>query len=658
MKSPCLREAERMTETFPCPSQRFVLSDDAALLRNLAALWAVDPKLAAALDLLDDHASYPVEQSRAGAPTVAVPNPSGKPVYLHSRHQPLDEAKRLIGSIDFDAKLVFYVHGFGLGYHVTELFDRASDEAIVFIFEPDLLLIRTAMEVTDLTSLIESRRVYFIYQPDKSDLLQKLTPQSAMVSLGSESVVHAPSLSLHKEFHTQAQQWLAEFASFSRTSMNTLVLNGKLTAENITRNLAWYASAPGIERLKDRYTGKPAIIVSAGPSLRKNKHLLPEAAGRAVIISVQTMLQPLLDAGVTPQFVTSLDYHDLSTRFFERVPRDLSTELVAEPKATAGVLSIFPRGRMSILGNDYAENLLREVKINKPKLSAGATVAHLAYYLAEHLGCDPIIFVGQDLGFSDGLYYAPGTSYEDAWRPEFSRFCSVEMKQWEQIVRDRHLLRRIPDVNGQPMYTEERLFSYLQQFERDFGRSTRKIIDATEGGALKRGSTPMTLREAIDTYCTSVLPAMTEDHPGLTEARLAACLDSLRLRVDEADRIEQIARDTLPLLKDIADHLGEQERVNQAIVRIDKLRAQMDGLGATYDLISQFTQKTELKRFEQDRRIAASGVSGVDKQKRQVERDMQNVQAISDAAAAFRESIRQAIQQMESRLASPARREA
>ena len=57
------------------------------------------------------------------------------------------------------------------------------------------------------------------------------------------------------------------------------------------------------------------------------------------------------------------------------------------------------------------------MSLHKAGLPSGSTVAHLAYYLAEHLGCDPIAFVGQDLGFSDGLYYTPGTSYEDVWRP-------------------------------------------------------------------------------------------------------------------------------------------------------------------------------------------------------------------------------------------------
>ena len=51
------------------------------------------------------------------------------------------------------------------------------------------------------------------------------------------------------EFHRQIQQLLEEFGSFSRTSLNTVVLNSRRTAENLSRNLAWYAAAPGVEPL-------------------------------------------------------------------------------------------------------------------------------------------------------------------------------------------------------------------------------------------------------------------------------------------------------------------------------------------------------------------------------------------------------------------------
>jgi len=188
----------------------------------------------------------------------------------------------------------------------------------------------------------------------------------------------------------------------------------------------------------------------------------------------------------------------------------------------------------------------------------------------------PIIFIGQDLGFSDGLCYTPGTSYEDVWRPELSEFCTVEMKQWEQIVRDRQILRQIPDYQGRPMYTEERLFTYLQQFERDFGRTKRGVIDATEGGALKRGAMVKTLAAALQEFCTQPLPKTFEDHPGLCWGSVGDCVRSLENRRHEATQIEQIAGRTLPLLEEIRDHLDDQRRVNKGIARIDVLR-QPDG---------------------------------------------------------------------------------
>jgi hypothetical protein len=356
--------------------------------------------------------------------------------------------------------------------------------------------------------------------------------------------------------------------------------------------------------------------------------------------------------GVRPRFVTSLDYHDICSRFFEKLPADLTTELVAEPKATQAVYRLFP-GPVTVLGNDFAESLVREMNPRKTMIPAGATVAHLAYYLAEHLGCDPIIFVGQDLAFSDGLCYTPGTSYEDVWRPELSRHCTVEMKQWEQIVRERYILRRIEGAGGVPLYTEERLFMYLQQFERDFGRSQAKIIDATEGGALKRGATVMPLKEAIESYCTQSLPPVVHDHPGLNWEMLDQCVSSLRIRREEAEEIGRISRRTLPLLEEIRDKIEDQGQVNRVIARVDQLRARMSELGRTYDQVTQLTQQTELDRFKRDRKVAASKATGAERQRLQVERDIENVKALIDAAAAFGVLMDETIQRLESQI--PAR---
>ena len=116
----------------------------------------------------------------------------GRPVWLHSRYEPVEEAQKLVDVLDFGKHIAFYVHGFGLGYHLELLFERAGDEAVFFVFEPDLLLLRTAFEHRDLSRLIESNRVHFFTQPDKADLLTRLTPHTAMLSLGVATIAHPP----------------------------------------------------------------------------------------------------------------------------------------------------------------------------------------------------------------------------------------------------------------------------------------------------------------------------------------------------------------------------------------------------------------------------------------------------------------------------------
>ena len=53
-------------QTADDPSRRFVLTRDAPLVRNLAALWAVDPKLARAVEALPDDACYRIVPSKSG----------------------------------------------------------------------------------------------------------------------------------------------------------------------------------------------------------------------------------------------------------------------------------------------------------------------------------------------------------------------------------------------------------------------------------------------------------------------------------------------------------------------------------------------------------------------------------------------------------------
>ena len=133
------------------------------------------------------------------------------------------------------------------------------------------------------------------------------------------------------------------------------------------------------------------------------------------------------------------------------------------------------------------------------------------------------------------------------------------------------------------------------------------------------------------------------DHPGLRRDLLATCVNSLRNRRAEAEQVRQIGQETLPLLSEVQQHLDDQSRVNRLIARIDGLRARMNQLNDCYEAITQLTQQTELHRFNNDRQIASAKVSGVERQRRQLARDIANVKGVVDAVGQFQELIDNAI---------------
>src|SRR2546430_15085103 len=80
-------------------STRYVRGQHAPLVANLAALWAVDPALAMELEERLEEPTYLTVPAKSGDATMAIGAGCGH-IFLHSRHRPIDQAKRLVDSID------------------------------------------------------------------------------------------------------------------------------------------------------------------------------------------------------------------------------------------------------------------------------------------------------------------------------------------------------------------------------------------------------------------------------------------------------------------------------------------------------------------------------------------------------------------------------
>jgi hypothetical protein len=134
-----------------------------------------------------------------------------------------------------------------------------------------------------------------------------------------------------------------------------------------------------------------------------------------------------------------------------------------------------------------------------PGVPVSGSVSTQAFALAQRLGCSPIVFVGQDLAYTDGRAYAVGTPYEDSRVGVSQDGRTIEMA-WCKTVKTTHRLA------GRTMHESEPLtetvawggqgkvlssigFSavraWLEAAALVLGREAPelRLVNATEGGA-------------------------------------------------------------------------------------------------------------------------------------------------------------------------------
>ncbi|MEM9418663.1 MAG: 6-hydroxymethylpterin diphosphokinase MptE-like protein [Planctomycetota bacterium] len=627
------------------------------LRANLEAIRANDPALAELLEQTTP-AALDWDQARNGQAIAALPAdaPGGRPILLSSKYDPAAEAQKLLGDLDPGKTACAVLLGLSLGYHAEVALDLLGKDTLILLYEPDPALLRAVFEQRDLSKLLRKPNVMLFAgdDVDRAKLLARTEIHAQLFTQGTQLVTLPLSRKLHADAVNAFGQAITDIVAYSRTNIATALVNAARTCRNLANNLDVYAAGATTNELHHAAKGYPAVCVGAGPSLVKNVHLLqdPEVRKNIVVIAVQTALKPLLDRGVEPDFVTALDYSPICARFYEGLPELPNVTLVAEPKANPAILDAFP-GPVRVCRDAFNDQLLgdpatgglgREIV----PIRGGATVAHLSFYLAQHLGCDPIMFIGQDLGFSDGLYYAPGTAVHQVWDCELNPFNTIEMMEWQRIVRMRGHLRRFDDVHGRPIFSDEQMITYLKQFERDFAdaeAADQLVIDATEGGMPKAHTTRLTFADAIAQHATRPVPTLPIPPRELDADRLGQLDALLNQRITQTLDLKRMSRESIELIRKMGRCLenNDKKKLDQHFTKLDRNRKRVEGdLKEPFALVNQLNTIGSFRRNRTDRSIAQDVKDPKKILSAQLERDRDNIdwiiQACDEALVIFREA--------------------
>ncbi len=401
--------------------------------------------------------------------------------------------------------VTFVVFGIGMGHTVRGL--RAFSSAPLVVFEPNPALLRSFFESGP---------------SDLSDVpiacsLHELTQIWPRLSNGKQSVTVVNTPGYSELFPEQAQslrKTVGELVQRSGVNDATHRLRARIWIQDVFANLELLRQHPTFLALAGQYQGVPAFIVGAGPSLGKNGRLLADAAKKGIVFALNSSARALDSYGVEPQVLACMESIDVSHLFqgvsyIDRVTRAISMTAHPQNLRTGGgpLLPVFE--------GIQQQDLPLTALLGFPGLAVSGSVSTLAFSLALRLGCSPIVFVGQDLAYTDGKAYAAGTAYEDSrvrlsadgqsLEHDWCETLKATHNQGANKLNDREPMLEVVAWGGAGKAISTIAFagvrSWLEAASIVLAKSNpeTRLVNATEGGARIAGFEECPLSELLAT---------------------------------------------------------------------------------------------------------------------------------------------------------------
>ena len=458
---------------------------------NLVLLKKYHPKIWGIMTKKDLIPAGEVFLSPNGQVNLKIKNSEGKFVNLHDFDNPEAEVPLFLDMVHESSIGVAILIGMGLGYTPLALLLQRKNIRHLVVFEANPCIFAQALRYVDLSFMLADTRLILSVgsNPDAGAIF---APASRALKLEQIHMLqHVPSLTLDKISYQKLYDMVYSCVNQLNVSGSTTFRYGSEFIHNRFAHLSSIHHNSLLESLKKKFSGVPAIMVAGGPSLDKNIHLLKKAKNKAVILTVDTVLPTLLQQGIIPDFVTSIDPEEMTYEKFANVVPQIKgiPYLICSAWIHPNVPKLFPAEQVfwSFSGNSiekWLNNLMGGVI-----LTGGAgTVAHMNMIAAIIMGCSPIVFIGQDLAYSEDKDHAANVvlTNKDNVKNRLSNLANTV---------------QVDGINGGKVTTVRGFLSLKTTFEKMIKDNPGHYINATEGGVHIRGTEVLPFQEVLDRYC-------------------------------------------------------------------------------------------------------------------------------------------------------------
>jgi Uncharacterized protein conserved in bacteria len=424
-------------------------------------------------------------------------NKDGKLKYIGSKYSVEKDIEKFSENFkNINVNAVIIVFGLAAGEHIKELLNIIGNNKIIII-EPCKKIINLFFDMEYAKDIIQDKRVriYDFYSGNIENIFNKAIEEYEIDNLKIVGFANYEVL-FENEFKL-FNKALRKIILNKKIGRDTLAFFSKSFFQNFIKNLKNSAGYGVINSYRNVFKGKSAIIVSAGPSLEKNIHLLKDVQKKIIIICGARTLKALTNIGVVPDFVCAVDPQDIT---YTIMGNELKSEvpLVFMDSANYKLVNEY-RGQKILFSNEGMEEYVESIVGEKvDSLFQGGSVAHVCAGLAVYLGCNPIVFIGQDLAYTGDKFHAENAKAMenpgDVYLTEIEKYKDA----WANIDGENIYVK---DIYGNLVRTSNVLNLYREEFEVIIEKCEEiDFVNSTEGGAHIKGTKVIPLKDTIETY--------------------------------------------------------------------------------------------------------------------------------------------------------------
>lgn len=511
---------------------------------------------------------------------------------LHSLYDPKKEAKILVKEIEENNEIsVVFLFGLGFGYQFNEI-RNINKDIIIAVIEPSYQFFNLLIENFDFKNIfLDKNTAFFIGENEIKDIENfislKSTKKVKMFTLRSYAIIFNELASFY-------QKKVLDIVDKKIININTLSRFEKLWAYNISLNVLTVPFFYGVNKFFDKLKNIPAVVVSAGPSLEKNIHLLKDAKSKTIIIAVDTVVKTLVSNGVTPHFIVTIDPQKKNSKYFRGVKTSDSI-LIAEPSVDSEAIE-HHNGAICFIDSVFPlANFFMSVLGARGELTMGGSVSTAALDFAIRAGCSPIITVGLDLSFPNHQTHIKGSYHEEDFFTTVTKLNSYDSRIYKVLVSGN--LSQEKNIYGEVVFTDSRFQMYKNWYENHIKENTiPKYINATEGGVVIKGMENQTLKEVIATLPDLKIDIYTFLGNKLNKAENEKTIaENILIRLKEIDKnillLKPLSQKALSKSKELIVALKLKKPVEIFLTELYEIDKKIAFLNSQNDFISITMQK-------------------------------------------------------------------